>query len=194
MKGWLCIFVNMITADPGDVGAATKDLGWGRILVTSTSDLKVGVRGQVLSLGDKSGRFPRVFSAAASTSRMRCDAGSCQYYLQLSSSNLFTKSNVCKFDPIPDVLLLLFNASSVVKNVFTAAGVKCQKQEHTVVILDLCNRMFDCTTVNLSFIKHVWKRIICLFCVRVPLRPHTGRKHCSQPCQLSLQLKKTGAH
>lgn len=48
----------MITADPGDVGAATKDLGWGRILVTSTSDLKVGVRGQVLSLGDKSGDFP----------------------------------------------------------------------------------------------------------------------------------------
>lgn len=102
--------------------------------MTSTSDLKVGVRGQVLSLGDKSGRFPRVCSAAASTSRMRCDTGSCQYYLQLSSSNLFTKSNVCKFDPIPDVLLLLFNASSVVKNVFTAAGVKCQKQESTPLL------------------------------------------------------------
>lgn len=117
---------------------------------------------------------------------MRCDAGSCQYYLQLSSSNLFTKSNVCKFDPIPDVLLLRFNASSVVKNVFTAAGVKCQKQEHTVVILDLCNRMFDCTTVNLSFIKRAWKRIICLFCVRAPLRPtqvgNTAHSHVNCHC------------
>lgn len=99
--------------------------------MTSTSDLKVGVRGQVLNLGDKLGRFSRVFSVAASTSRMRCNTGSCQYYLQLSSSNLFTKSDVCKFYPISDFLLsvLLFNASSVVKNVFTAAGVK--KQEST---------------------------------------------------------------
>lgn len=103
------------------------------ILVTSTSDLTVSVRGQVLNLGDKLGRFSLLFGVAASTSRMRCNTGRCQYYLQLSSSNLFTKSNVCKFYPISDFLLsvLIFNASSVVKNVFTTAGVKCQKQEST---------------------------------------------------------------
>lgn len=145
--------------------------------MTSTSDLKVGVRGQVLSL-------PRVFSVAASTSRRRCDAGSCQYYLQLSSSNLFSKSNVCNFDAISEVLLsvLLFDE----KCLHYSWSQVSETREHAVVILDLCNRMFDCAAVNLSFIKRENESFVLC---RAPLRPH--RKHGSQPCRLSLQLKQT---